>query len=344
MFRSNEKKQITCFLLLLWYIYATFVSSNIMGALVLNITTFIPMYSIIHSSIALKKDMLRFMGIATSSILALSLAGWFLYLMGVDLPHTYDYNFEDNFHHYVDYHVFLLIDQVYEAIPRFTGMFVEPGQMASVCVLLILSSKVGNMPKWSLLIIIISLVLSFSLAGWVVIMLGFLGNAIIASSTKKIYTLAILCMFSIGLYFYAQKEQESVINAYIFSRLVPDEDKGIVGNNRTHEDFDRHYASFIRSSDALFGIGKELSKGNNWTIGNASHKVFIVHYGLLGFSMICLLLFTYYRKHKGSHSLVYFLIYFILGCIRSFFITPYWFVLFILSIPLLTYQYKHQYE
>lgn len=344
LFSSDRKKQIICFLLSIWYIYATFLSPNVIGALVLNITTFIPMYSIIHSSIALKKDLLRFMGIATASILVLSLAGWFLYLTGIDLPHTYDYNFDDGFHSYIDYHIFLVVDRVYEVIPRFTGMFIEPGQMASVCVLLILSSKVGNLPKWSVLIIVISLVLSFSLAGWVVILLGYLGNAIIASSTKKILTLSIVSMLSIGVYFYAQEEQESALNTYIFSRLVPDEEKGIVGNNRTHEDFDRHYASYIKSFDALFGIAKELSNGNNWTVGNASHKVFIVHYGLFGFFLICMLLFIYYRNYKEAHSFIFLLIYFILGCIRSFFITPYWFVLFILSVPLFTYKYKYKNE
>lgn len=341
-FKANRKKQIISFLLVIWYIYATSLSPNVLGAFVLNITTFIPIYSIVYSSIAIKKEMLRFMGLATSLILALSLVGWFLYLIGVDLPHTYDYNFDDGYHSYVYYYVFLVVDRVSDILPRFTGMFIEPRQMASVCVLLILSYKIGNLPKWSLLIIVISLILSFSLAGWIAIVLGFFCSAIVSASTKTIISLSILSVFLIGLYFYAQKEQKSVLNTYIFSRLVPDEEKGIVGNNRTHNDFDIQYDMFVKSPDAMLGISKELSKGNNWTIGNAGHKVFIVHYGIMGFILMSIMLFAYYRSYMEAHSLIYLLTYYLLGCIRSFFVTPYWLILFILSIPLFAYNYKYQ--
>ena len=343
LFLSNKSKRIICVLLFLWYTYTTLLSTNEIGALILNITTFIPICSIIYSSIALKKEMLRFMGVATSFILTISLVGWFLYLIGMNLPHTDNYNFEDNFHSYINYYVFLVANREIEILPRFTGMFLEPGQMASVCVLLALSYKIGNIPRWSMIIIIISLVLSFSLAGWIVMLLGLLGNTIV-SSTRKMLILTTLFVFSVGLYFYNQKEQNSVINTYIFDRLVLDEEKGIVGNNRTHEDFDIHYSSYINSSDAMFGIARDLSKGTNWTIGNAGYKVFIVYYGIVGFVLIFILLYVYYRMYREVHGLVYVLIYFTLGCIRSFFITPYWFVLLMLSLPLFVHNYRNEYS
>lgn len=342
-FVSSNAQKIVCLIAFLWYLYTPFISPNFIGGLILNLLTYIPIYTVIMSSLKVKKELLKFITTATAIMLLVSLIGWILYILGVNLPHTYEYNFEDNFHNYINYYVFIIVDRTFDILPRFNGMFIEPGQMASVCVLLLLCSAISKAPKWCIMIIGFGLIISFSLAGWLVMLLGFLGNSII-NARKRLMYLPFVLVWVGGVYYYAQAEQNSIINTYIFDRLVFDEEKIIVGNNRTHDDFDMHYEKFIESSDALWGIHKELAQGNNWTIGNAGYKVFIVVYGIVGLSLVLLLLFCHYQKNRDSHALVFLGVYLILGAIRSFWITPYWLVIFLIAIPLFHSKYRLDYE
>ena len=340
----TKKTNGIVFVVFVWYLFASLISPNVLGGLVLNTLTFIPVYSVIKLSIERKKELLSFICVSTSLILVVSLVGWCSFLLGFNLPHTY-VDYVDDFHHYINYYLFIMANRSFDIIPRFNSVFIEPGQMASVCVLILLSKNVITVPKRCMHIVSLSLFLSFSLAGWLVYLLGRLGFSIIDSGRKRIMQLTFITIAVGGLYIYAQYEHDSVLNTYIFDRLVLDDEKVLAGNNRTHDDFNIKYADYIETSDAVFGIHKELAKGNNWTIGNAGYKVFIVVNGLFGLFLVFVFVLVYYRRYPDKHCMVFLIIYVLQGSIRSFWVTPYWLIIYILALPLFHYTYTlHHYE
>lgn len=84
-----------------------------------------------------KKELLRIVTLCLTIIIAISLVPWILYLLGVPLPHSGPILLENGFHWVTNYYFFLSGEELNPLkFPRFRGMFIEAGQIATVCVFL----------------------------------------------------------------------------------------------------------------------------------------------------------------------------------------------------------------
>lgn len=327
-----------------FYLYLSLISPLFITGFGLYSLTFIVTFGIISLSRCAKYELLQFISRITSILLAISLVAWIIYLLGVPLPYTLDVDYDDKYHTYIDYYFFLIIDRQNSIIPRFSSFFIEPGQLSSICALLLLANLQINRNKFDIIVLFISLILSFSLVGWVVFFIGVLLFSLVVKKHRTIKILMLLISL-FTLYKLADKGgDESILNTYIFDRLQYSESTIISGYNRTNDEFDQKFHQYINSSQVLFGIHNELTEGSNWTIGNAGYKVFIVINGLIGFILLLVFFLRYMRLYNSKRCQIYFLCYIILGCVRSFFYNPYWLYVFIITIPLLFIKDKDEKE
>lgn len=323
------------FLIGIFYLYMACISPNLITGLGLYSLTFVITAGVILLPNRDKLDFLRFISRFTAVLLLISIIAWGMYLVGISLPYTYKVNFEDNFHSYINYYFFLLVDREVSILPRFNSFFIEPGQMASVCVLLLFANLKINKNKFDIIILLLALILSFSLAGWCVFAIGLILYSLTNPNRPMLKFLGIISLLFFMYSLSQNTEEDSVINTYILHRLQFDADKGIVGNNRSHEDFEIKFSKYIESDNIWTGIHKDLTKGYNWTTGNAGYKVYIVINGIIGFALIIFILIRYTYMYNNIEAWIYLFCFLLLCFIRSFFHNPYWLYMLILVIPLL---------
>lgn len=295
--------------------------------------------SIIFLSMERKCDLLSIFTKGTALIIVISLPAWILYLTGVPLPHDDTILFENGFHVLTDYHFFLLNgfpgDKVF---PRFASMFLEPGQLATPCAFLIFANNC-NFRKKEVIILLVAVLFSFSLIGYGLLICGFLLHSLLLSKKYRILKSAFFIFFiSTVTVLSIQTEEDNPLYALIISRLELDEEKGIVGNNRTTDSFDIKFDKLMASSDKYWGIASEIDADNNWTSNTSGLKKFIVMYGLIGLFLLFFFLLLLFRSNMCTYSWVFFVV-LIVGFIpRSMLTSPYWLYIILVGFPVLKWR------
>lgn len=341
-FRITKKEQS---ILVLWSICSLYIALSPgfnLGNLLRNLLIWLSGVVLICMSLKLKMKFLGFVSRGTSFILCFSLIGWGIYHMGIPLPNKIVTDYDDGYHILSDYFFFLINENSqFDFYQRFTSLFIEPGQMASICVILLFSNIFLKGKRFDIIILAISLICSFSLAGWMVTAIGFFLMLIMKYQSKVI--LLFFFIFILGLFLTIKYvSEDSLVGKLIIERLVFDEEKGFAGNNRTGEDFEYNFEKYIQSKKCILGLDGELHEGNNWTTGNSGYKVTIVYFGFVGLLIMLLLLFKIFIINRSSYGFVLFCCYLLLGAIRNFWLNPYWLFILICAIPLIQQQNKLQ--
>lgn len=347
-FHLDKKGGLLLFFYALWLIYESCVSQESIYAvaytLIRNMFMFVSVYYIVAASLQLKQRMFNFFCGATCFILILSLIGWGLFVLGVPLPNTVESSFDDGFHTNINYYLFSIDsrDLTGDFLPRFGGMFLEAGQLASVSVLLLLPAIILHSKRFYIWTLSIAVLLSFSLAGWLVLLLGVLFMNLKRSKNGKFYLLLVFLAIGYSIYERNYGSSDSLVNVYINDRLQFDSEKGLSGNNRTGGDFDMYFESFKKSDDVYFGIAKELLKDNdNWTTYSSGYLKFIVFYGYIGFFISLIVFFLIYNKERSYWGVIYLLCFILLCFTRYLGLSPYWLVTLITVTPMLQQGYKN---
>ena len=185
---------------------------------------------------------------------------------------------------------------------RFHSIFLESGYMATMLSFLLYAVKYDFKKKRNI-IIAISIVLSFSLAGYVTSLIGYV--LFLYSQKKSFKKQAILacglCILYIGITNY--NDGNNLLKELILDRLQYDQDKGILGNNRTGEAGDFYFEKAIADGSFLWGLGGErisrINGGRGWQemvdyenqIRGAGVKIFILYHGIF---ITILFLFSFF--------------------------------------------------
>lgn len=187
---------------------------------------------------------------------------------------------------------------------RFTGFCLETGYFSLLCICL-LALEEFNFSKLSSKILLLSVILSVSLEGYLLLVIGI----IITSLTKTnhisdismkllgLFILFVILIFVIINY----KGGNNIIAEKILERLVFDEDLGIVGNNRENIYAQPIVDELFYSNDIWFGIGSErLASALDFEeVDVCSWRVFVVSHGAI-YTLIFffLILLFFYRTSK----------------------------------------------
>ncbi|TSD66999.1 hypothetical protein FFF34_006260 [Inquilinus sp. KBS0705] len=314
--KFNAKTIVPSILLIIAY----FLTIDLNTELNLNffVGGFLPILPIIlliqlHDSI--KVDLLKFITTTVAVILFFSILIWILLLSGIDLPSlgrvsnpAWDAYVYDNY--------FFCLRNILLYPNRFCAIFLEPGHLGMVGAFLLYANNF-QIRRLPVLIILIAIFFTLSLAAYILTIFSFTLYVLIYSRQVLIYLVIWLILLISGYYFFTTYQGgANVINKKIISRLEYNESKGdIEGNNRVQKSFDNYYSSLINKDDIWFGIGakryNELKFGQG---GNAGYKVYLVQNGIAGTAIVFLFylsLVLYNRSKLGLALLVIYILAFI---------------------------------
>lgn len=285
MFKRDQALIPTCGFLLLDVFMKLVNNANIFGI----IASFFHA-AVVYFIFRLENDKLRqlstFLCKAMACLLCVSIFFFVLFLLGFNLPH-YHIDYDEWGYSYENYRFFLLDDRsVLILIPRFHSVFLEPGHLGTACTFLLLT-QIGRWKKWYNTVLIISTLITFSLAGYVLLIMTYFASAWIKRKAifKKVLIL-ISCFAVIAVCSIFYNKGDNMVNVLIVQRLNIDQDGKLEGDNRTTDLFQREFDNFMQSDDIL--VGREFNVFKfGW--GNAGYRVFIYDYGIV--AVFILLLF-----------------------------------------------------
>ena len=282
-----------CYFILAYYI--AFTNANSLNAYISSLFNTIIFYSLFKISPEVLKRISNILAKSMGIILVPSILFFFLYLLGFPLP-SRDMQFGDNFYSFTNYYFFLLDDrQLFAFIPRFQSIFLEPTYLGSTAAILLMTQR-GKWKKWYNVTMIFSILISFSLAGYVYLTVIIFLN--LWTKGKKIFknaiiAVSIMALFTIGSFFY--NNGDNMVHDLIMLRLEI-EDGELAGDNRVTDTFNADFENFLSSSDIIFGRDFDNE------FGNSGFKVIIYDLGIVGLLLYVMLYFTAIYKAPNIRS------------------------------------------
>ena len=191
---------------------------------------------------------------------------------------------------------------------RFQSVFLEPGYCATLLSFILYSNEY-EFRKFYNKVILLGVIASMSLAGYLTTLVGFILNRFSQHYSVKKYVpifILLLASYSVAVNY---NDGHNVVNELIIERLQPDEDKGIAGNNRVSERTEDYFHDILKDGRFLFGVGqKEVDrlnggrfKGEDFqnSIAGAGYQMYLIVNGLV--SALLWLLF-YYLLAKNCNN------------------------------------------
>ncbi|MBO5834709.1 MAG: hypothetical protein J6R12_01540 [Bacteroidales bacterium] len=235
-------------------------------------------------------------------LLSISLCFYVIRLLGFSLPFEIIQK-DDLYGQELNYYFFLLDGD--GEIFRFKGPFLEPGYLTLGVAPLLFLNKYNIKNIYVLLLLVVQL-FSFSLAGYICLILGVVLRLLLLKKTvlTKIRLFISLVILMIIMLSTAKiVVGEDVFNTLILERLEWNKDTGtIAGNNRYTPYFEQRYKQFLKSEDLLVGSGWDYSLSQE--SGNSGYKVFLFNQGLIGLVLsIFMYTSTIIRNHDRKNIL-----------------------------------------
>lgn len=330
-----SKRIVPMILLILTLFYDLIFITNItfISVLAFLFSIFCAVFLLLSSEVIqfkLLKWITNFMAI----IVAISLFGWILFLLGFSLPHYYSET--DAFYTHTVYYLFLLNGTPAEQlIPRFCGMFLEPGHLGTTCCFLLYLNKF-NLKKIQNIIFLIAILFSLSLAAYGLLFGGAALYLFLNSKKKLLYILLFIIVVAgttgISLKY---NQGDNILNNLIFSRLEI-KDGDIVGNNRITSDFERQFNRYVKSNELVLGKGRAAyltTSSTNLTYGCASWKRYLYVRGIVGTVLLSFFLIIYLCKEWSPLGFGFFILFVVGNMIRDYPLKELWLYLYIIGIP-----------
>lgn len=207
-----------------------------------------------------------------------------------------------NYEPYDNYLLYIKTTYDYGTFERFNAFFLEPGHQALLSSFLMLANKYNFKQNPYLYILGAGVIFSFSLAGYLLTIVGFTLTKI--NSVARLFgLLSILTLVVVGILNW--NGGDNAVNELILGRLEYDESKGIKGNNRYFNNTDDEFTKAFRNDDAWIGV---KNKANMDLIGGAGYKIYILKFGIVGVILALLLYLSLIPPHPDFKYTVVFLI------------------------------------
>ena len=281
---SFSKKNVIPFLFFFITLLYTKRDQNING----YIGGILPFVGVFFVFLLKNKYKARFLETLTktlSVILGVSLLVWILVQLGVQMPKTtISYLGDGTVFTLNNYYVFIEYPDMFD-YHRFMSIFIEPGYLGTLLAILIYINNFEFKRK-EVLIIFLSFIFTFSIAGYLMLAVGYVSFVLKNKNHAIRYLFFSLFILTISYNLLFQINDGKVLNALVISRLEIDNEKGLSGYNRTDDEMDNMFIQFLGSKDVLTGIGERYKHFGS----NVGYKPYIIINGLIG---LLLLLFSY---------------------------------------------------
>lgn len=269
---------VLCFFLMFMWIKR---NGNIFGVNegLLNAVLF---SSILRLKEEVMADCLKFITKWLALIVLISSFFYVLFLLGVDLPHTTLALSENSRKDRLENYYFFVFAYEMFGMTRFYSIFLEPGYLTLGVAPLLFIYKYDVKNKY-VLILLLSQLLSFSLAGLILLFFGFVyctlcGNE--KGKVKKILLGLLVILFGLTV-LYNLLGYEYFYNT-IFSRLII-ENGTLSGDDRSSLYLDSVYDSMMKTSSMWTGTDFDVSYSEK---GVSGYKLFAVQNGIIGVAIV----------------------------------------------------------
>lgn len=233
-------------------------------------------------------------------LMCVSIPCFILHLAGVSFP-RYQTVFGENQYSFTSYYFFLVDNRsLYEIIPRFHSVFLEPGHLGTATIMLLLT-QMGKWRKWYNVVLWFTTFMTFSLAAYVFGVALMILNLWVQRRkilVKLLVVVSLIASIGIGAVYY--KDGNNMLHNLIMLRLEVDERTGeMAGNNRVTESFEKEFDSFMTSSDIW--LGREMPKNDS---GNSGYRVYIYENGICALVLVIMLYIIMYRGAKDRRAVM----------------------------------------
>ena len=229
-----------------------------------------------------KKDLLAFVTKWYAIPLAISLCIYWM-LFFIDLP-SFGRFVHPIYKPFTNYIFFIKTTFDYGIFERFNAFFLEPGHQALLSTFMLMANKFDFKKQPLLLVLVVAILFSFSLAGYLLMTIGFL---MLKVNTLPKFLGAAGALTGVVVGAMVVSGGDNALNELIISRLEYDESSGIKGNNRFFNDTDYVYDKAVDTRYFWLGV---KGKANMELISGAGYKIYILNYGMVG----TLLAFAFY--------------------------------------------------
>lgn len=280
-----------------------------------NFLMYFPALYLLSLPVGYQSDLLRFV---TKWYSVLLIPAFILYVANIvastPMMGEFNYGLYPPFENYIFY---IKNTEWTGMFQRFNAFFLEPGHQALFSTFLLIANRYDFKKVPWLWILVIAVAFSFSLAGYMLVFVGFM--------LLKVNSLSrILALVSIALAFFigvqAWSGGDNPVNELILNRLEYDESKGIKGNNRFYGNTDKEFNKATKNGDLLVGV---VGKARMDLIGGAGYKIFILKYGIIGAVLALLFYLSLIPPRPDIRYTASFLIVFILCFFQRAY--PYWY-------------------
>lgn len=292
-FMKRQWFNVTKFNQILCLFCTLFIFSSILrGAIFGPIIDFLVWLPLIFLKKELRCHLFTFITKWFGILLGISIVFYLLWLITGFHLYSNTINWVDGRYSCTNYFFFLIPNSLESrfGIYRFQSIFMEPGHMTMGIIPLLIANKFNIKNKY-VLILFIAEILSFSLAGFITMALGFVLLNLNRTNFKYFVTtsLALAMIFII----IENTQYGATMDKVLWSRLQMTEQGTISGDNRSNKVLDKQYAQIIHSSQKWFG-----SKDKDTTFVGAGYKVIICEKGLIGTLLALLVYLTGLYTYK----------------------------------------------
>ena len=209
---------------------------------------------------------------------------------------------------------------------RFHSIFCEPGHVGMIISFLLYFLKYDMRNKYVVLLII-NLLFTLSLAGYLLLLFGWLINYITDFSAKKML-LIIIVGFSLYYSYVLLVDilsSDNIIYEYVLKRLVYDEDAGTIkGDNRVSQYLTDYIENNLSLYEYLLGLSHDkFDKLIAMYGGGSGYKMYLIEFGML--SIVFVFFFYFYMLYlfkENRHFMIGAFLLFVIAFIQRSY--PFW--------------------
>lgn len=215
---------------------------------------------------------------------------------------------------------------------RFQSIFCEPGHLAMIISLLLFGTGY-DFKDWKVCFLTFVVLASLSLAGYVIMFLGFVfsrfseGKFNLTKILKS--SIGILTVLILILGGFALLGKTEILNELILSRIAFDEDRGTIsGDNRVSWQVDQYIESMSLDEMLLGGVNLNY----NDELQGTGIKMYMIQYGIIAIALIFLFYYLLLKKKFskiGAFALLLFSLSFIQRCYAIWFCQMVMYTLFV---------------
>ncbi|MDE6023649.1 MAG: hypothetical protein K2G13_09140, partial [Muribaculaceae bacterium] len=293
---------ITTVILILLSIWYVWIDGPVMG--LITFLMYFPVLCLLQLPLEYKKELLQF---STKWYAILMIPALIIYWLSLltTVP-SVGLFVHPNYKPFINHIFYIETTFDYGHFVRFNAFFLEPGHQALLSTFMLIANRFRFRKCVWLWPLVLAVLFSFSLAGYLLLALGFvllkIDNIWKGIAAGVVFTAIVIGAINLS-------DGNNAFYELIIQRLEKDDSQGIKGNNRYFNDTDFIYSKAVKKGDIWGGV---KDKTNMDLVGGAGFKIFIINYGLIGVLLTLLFYLSVIPNHPDYRFTISFLIVIIL--------------------------------